>query len=389
MVPVRVAHVIPDLATGGAEMSLVRLLEGLDRARFASLVVTLRDGGSLTERAQRAGARVVSLGMRTTLPSPATIARLRAALRAFAPDVVQGWMYHGNLAATLGGRLLPERPAVTWNIRQSLASLDRQRAGTRLVIRANALLSRRADRIVNNSVASARQHAALGFDASRVEIIANGFDSERFRPSAALRRTVRHELGLAPDALLVGMIARFDPVKRHDLFVAALEHAVDRGLDVHAVLAGTGMTAANPDLARLVARPDVAARVHLLGERADVDRLMPALDVLVSASGWAEGFPNVLGEAMACGVPCLVTDTGDCAEIVGDGGVVVPPGDASALHTALDALLRMPQHERCAIGAAGRARVAAEFSLARCVARYAALYEEVARPLHSARGRTA
>lgn len=370
-------------------MSLVRLLEGLDRARFVSLVVTLRDGGTLTERAQRAGASVVSLGMRTSLPSPATIARLRAALRAFAPDVVQGWMYHGNLAATLGARLLPERPALVWNIRQSLASVRHQRAGTRLVIRANALLSRRADRIVNNSVTSARQHAALGFDASRVEIIANGFDTERFRPSAALRRAVRHELGLAPDALLAGMIARFDPVKRHDLFVAAIEHAARSGLDVHAVLAGTGVTAANPDLARLVSRPDLAARIHLLGERADVEHLMPALDVLVSASGWAEGFPNVLGEAMASGVPCLVTDTGDCAEIVGAGGVVVPPGDASALHAALDALLRMPQRERVALGEAGRERVAAEFSLARCVARYAALYEEVARPVHSVRGRTA
>jgi glycosyltransferase involved in cell wall biosynthesis len=377
--PIRVGHVIPDLATGGAETSLVRLLEGLDRARFASLVVTLRDGGALTERAQLAGAHVVSLGMRSRLPSPFTIARLRARLRAFAPDVLQGWMYHGNLAASLGVRLVPERPALVWNIRQSMASLAHQRAATRPVIRVNAMLSRRADRIVNNSVTSARQHAALGFDASRVEIIPNGFDTERFRPSAAVRRAVRSELGLAPGALLVGMIARFDRVKRHDLFVAAVAHAVRGGLDVHALLAGIGMTAANPDVARLVSRAGVDGRVHLLGERTDVDRLMPALDVLVSASGWAEGFPNVVGEAMASGVPCLVTDTGDCAAIVGDGGVVVPAGDAGALRDALDALLRSPPARRSALGQAGRERVAAEFSLARCVARYATLYEELAR----------
>ena len=153
---------------------------------------------------------------------------------------------------------------------------------------------------------------------------------------------LREALGVAPDALLVGMIARFDPVKRHDLFLAAVAAAARSGLDVHAVLAGTGVTAANPALARLVDGGDLGRRVHLLGERQDVERIMPALDVLVSASGWAEGFPNVVGEAMACGVPCLVTDTGDSAAIVGDGGVVVPPGDGGRLQTASSRPARLP-----------------------------------------------
>ena len=189
---------------------------------------------------------------------------------------------------------------------------------------------------------------------------------------------VRTELGLAPDALLVGMIARCDPVKRHDLFLAAVADAARSELDVHAVLAGTGTTAANPRLARLVSGADIGGRVHLLGERADVERIMPALDVLVSASGWAEGFPNVLGEAMACGVPCLVTDTGDCAAIVGDAGVVVPAEDGLRLAAALDALLRLPDAERVAMGSVARARIAASFTLESCTARYATLYATLA-----------
>ena len=359
-------------------MALVRLLEGLDGARFASLVVALRDGGALVAPAQRAGAQVVSLGMRTRVPSPRTIARLRTALRAYAPDVVQGWMYHGNIAAWLGARLLPERPALVWNVRQSLASLAHERRTTRLVIRASVLLSRHVDCIVNNARTSAVQHAALGFTASRTEIIRNGFDTDRFRPIAAARDAMRAELGLARGVLLAGMVARVHPVKRHDLFLAAVAAAARDGLDVHAVLVGSGATAASPELVRLAAGEGIAERMHLLGERADVERVLPALDVLVSASSWAEGFPNVVGEAMACGVPCLVTDTGDCAEIVGDGGVVVPPGDGARLAAALVALLRLPAPERARMGERGRLRVTAEFTLESCVARYAALYASLA-----------
>lgn len=378
MRPVHVAHLVPDLVVGGAETALVRLLEGLDRARFASLVVTLRDGGALVERARAAGASVASLGMRTRAPSPLTLARLRAALRAFAPDVLQGWMYHGNLAAWLGARLLPVRPAVAWNIRQSLARDAHERGTTRVVIRANVLLSRGVEGIVYNARTSAAQHAALGFDASRAEVVPNGFDTELFRPDPPARAALRAALGIPPDALLAGMVARVHPVKRHDLFLAAIAAAAREGLDVHAVVAGGGAVADDPALAPLVAAAGGAGRVHLLGERQDVERILPALDVLVSASGWAEGFPNVLGEAMACGVPCLVTDTGDCAQIVGDAGVVVAPGDGARLAAALAELLRRPADERRRMGERGRARIVASFTLARCVERYASLYASLA-----------
>jgi len=376
--PIRVAHVVPDLNVGGAETALVRLVEALDRTRFVSLVVTLRDGGALAARAADTGARVVSLGMRSRLPSPVALARLRSALRAFAPDVVQGWMYHGNLAAWAGARLLARRPAVVWNVRQSLATLAHERRTTRLVIRANACLSRRVDRIVNNSRASAAQHAALGFDPQRTEVVPNGFDVELFRPRSDARGALRAALGVTPDALLAGMIARVHPVKRHDLFLGAVAHAVRDGLDVHAVLVGTGASAASADAARLVADARLAGRAHLLGERADVERILPGLDVLVSASGWAEGFPNVVGEAMACGVPCLVTDTGDCAEIVGDAGVVVPAGDGAHLAASLAELLRRPAEERARMGARGRERIRASFTLERCAERYASLYASLA-----------
>lgn len=373
----RIAHVIPDLSIGGAETALVRLLESLDRARFASLVITLRDGGQLGSRA-RAVAEVVSLAMRTRIPAPSTLRRLRTTLRAFAPDVVQGWMYHGNLAAWAGARSLQPRPALAWGIRQSLARIGTQRALTRLVIRAGALLSRDADAIVNNSHASAAQHAALGFAARHVHVIANGFDVERFRPDPAARAALRVALGIPSDAPVAGLIARFDPVKRHDLFLDAAARVHRDAPDLHVVVAGPGCDATNAALARLAARSGLGARVHLLGRCDAIEQVLPALDVLVSASGWAEGFPNVVGEAMACAVPCVVTDTGDSAAVVGDTGIVVPPGDASVLAAGIEGLLRLPATERAALGARARARVASEFTLAACTARYAALYSALA-----------
>lgn len=378
--PIRIAHVIPDLAIGGAERALVRLLESLDRTSFVSLVVTLRGGGALVEHAERTGARVVSLDMRRRMPSPRAVLRLRAALRAFAPDVVQGWMYHGNIAAWFGARLLDPRPAVAWNIRQSLASLVHERPVTRLAIRANALLSSRVERIVNNSRASAVQHAALGFDASRVVVVPNGVDTALFRPDPVARIALRTKLGLRSDTFLVGMIARAHPVKRHDLFLAAVAAAVSSGLDVHALLVGRGTAPASTKITQFVATAGLTGRVHLLGERTDIELVLPGLDVLVSASGWAEGFPNAIAEAMACGVPCVVTDTGDCADLLGAAGAVVPPGDGAALAAALVELLRLPAEQRSALGRVGRERVASQFSLAQSAACYAALYEELTRP---------
>jgi glycosyltransferase involved in cell wall biosynthesis len=376
---IRVAHVVPDLALGGTETALVRLLENLDRTRFASLVITLRDGGALVERARRSADDVVSLHMGSRLPSPLVLARLRGVLRAFVPDVVQGWLYHGNLAAWAGARLARTRPALVWNVRQSLADVAHERPLTRLVIRAGATLSTQSDAIVNNSRTSIAQHAQLGFDASRTVHVPNGFDTTLFRPSDAARAALRAELGLRPDALLAGLVARFDPVKRHDLFLAAVAGAVRSGLDLHAVLAGSGVDRANARLRQAIGALRLDDRVHLLGTRHEPASLLPALDVLVSASSRAEGFPNVVGEAMACGVPCLVTDTGDCAAIVADAGIVVPPGDATPLAEALVRLLRAPAAERIAMGERGRDRITSTYRLEQCVARYAELYAALVR----------
>lgn len=222
----------------------------------------------------------------------------------------------------------------------------------------------------------AGQHA-LGYKPTSYRIIPNGFDLERFRPDPIARQMVRNELHIPHHAPVVGLIARFDPQKNHLGFLQAARYVAEQMPEVHFILAGRNVDPQNPQLSLAVSSLNLANRVHLLGQRHDVPRLMAALDVLALSSSYGEAFPSVLGEAMACGAPCVVTDVGDSALIVGDTGRVTPPGDMRALAQALVEVLTMPEEERSALGMRARERIAQRFEISKVVAEYERLYEEL------------
>jgi glycosyltransferase involved in cell wall biosynthesis len=371
----RVCHVITGLFTGGAEMMLHKLLTAGGGDPERTVVVSLMGLGVIGPRLQEAGFQVHTLGMQRSLPSPRGFLALRRLLITFRPDVVQGWMYHGNMAALLATRVSGLRVPVAWNVRQTVYRLADNSPTTATLIRAGALLSRHAGAIIYNSRPSSEHHGALGYDMRRMHVIPNGFDLGRFRPDAAARESMRVELALAPDTKLLGMIARYDPMKDFPTMLQAMSRVVARVPDARLVLAGRDVTADNAELGAHIRNNNLEAHVRLLGEVADTPRLMSALDVLCSSSAWGEGFPNVLGEAMACGVPCVATDVGDSADIIGDTGIAVPPRDPAALGDAVMRLLAMPNDDRQALGAAARARVTQRYALADVAARYDELYE--------------
>jgi glycosyltransferase involved in cell wall biosynthesis len=371
----RVCHVITALGTGGAETMLWKLLAASDGLRAGATVVSLRDAGTVGPRIRALGVPVVEVGI-GAMPGLGHARRLVAAVRAAHPDVVQGWMYHGNLAALLGARGTG-RPVV-WNIRQSLGRLADEKPGTAFVIRAGALLSRRARVIVYNSRVSAAQHERLGYAADRSRLLPNGFDVHRFRPDPAACGRLRDRLGAPPHARVVGMIARFHPMKDHANFLAAMARLLPADPALHVVLAGTGVVASNERFARLMPGDPWRARIHALGEESDVAALLAGLDVCALSSSRSEGFPNVVGEALACAVPCVVTDCGDAAEVVGHAGAVVEPGDPAAFAAAVRRLLDLAPEERARLGDAGRERIMREYSIESVARRYEALYEEVA-----------
>ena len=369
-------HLITGLATGGAEMMLFKLLSYIGCGANEARVVSLMGGGPMRERIQSIGVAVDSLNMRRGMPSFSALRQLRKIVWRYRPDLIQGWMYHGNLAASVAGWFCRNNPPVVWNVRQSLYDLKHERSLTRWVIRANARLSACADAIIYNSRTSARQHEEFGFDASRTFIIPNGFDTEVFRPDENARAGVKRELGVADDTILIGLIGRYHPMKDHRNFLNAAALLGKDFPDVSFLLAGREVDAGNPALGAMIAEMELSGRVFLLGERKDIPQLNAALDI-ASSSSWGEGFANVVGEAMSCGVPCVVTDVGDSAWIIGDTGRVVVARDPGALALAWRDLIALGHYGRQALGGRARQRVIENFSLGAVAQQYEDLYESL------------
>ena len=371
----RVCHVINSLALGGAQQMLVKLAETHAACGVESHVVALR-GGPLKERLDAAGVPCTSLGIGSNANLPLIRSRLRAQLDCIAPDVVQGWMYVGNLAATMARR--PRHGALAWNIRHSLHGYAREKPLTGLTIRLNGMLSRRPVAIVYNAQVSREQHAAHGFFDDRALVIDNGFDLDRFRPDPAARQVWRDRLDLpGDDSLLVGHVGRFHPQKDHETMIRAFAGAAAKDPRLVLVLAGEGLDHENTLLTGLVSSLGLGSRVRLLGPVMAVHELYPAFDFFVLSSSYGEAFPNVLGEAMACGVPCITTRIGDSARIVGDLGHVVEPGDVQALSSAMITFAGKTGKPDSDLARACREHVGDHYSLSVIAERYARLYDSL------------
>lgn len=374
---IRTTHIITHITTGGAESMLYKLLSALDAGRHGSAVVSLMHESMESSRiVETLGVPVHYLGMRKGRPTSLALWRLARLARSLNTQLIQGWMYHGNLAALAFKYLAGNKPPVVWNIRHSLYNLKDEKPLTRMMIRAGARMSAKTDRIIYNSQTSASHHESFGYQPSRRVVLPNGFDTDHFRPSEAARRALRQELGVAECAALVGMIARYHPVKDHGNFIQAADHVHAVWPDVHFVMVGREVTLGNPLFRDRVNVADAKAHFHLLGERRDIPELMAALDMLVSSS-WTESFPNVIGEAMASGVACVVTDVGDSASILGGYGVVVPPRDPCALAKGISDLLGAGEEGRRLLGLRARQRILDEYSQDKVAAQYDALYNEV------------
>lgn len=366
-----------ELTLGGAEMMLWKLVSRLDRSRFDPLVVALssRVDGML-DLFDRADVPYHIVGMRSSMDASALF-RLIAVLRKFQPAIIQGWMYHGNLAATCAGYCAPGRPAVMWNIRGTL-NLPQEKRLSALLIRLSGKLSFLPQKIVNNSLESAIEHEEeLGYRPLKRVILPNGFDTDVFCPSIEARRSFRTSLSLQEDTVLVGLIGRYHAMKDHGNFLHAAALLSPQFPHVHFVLAGENVDADNAHLSSLITSLGLNDRTHLLGVRSDMSAVTAALDIAVSSSSGGEGFPNVIGEAMSCGVPCVVTEVGASASVVGDTGASVPPRDPQRLARAIADFIEAGPDRRRELGRRARERIMEQFSLETVVEQYQDLYMRV------------
>lgn len=363
----KVLHVITSLNRGGAERMLVGLLgAGKDRYkdRENAVAVSLISNSLMTEEARATGARVYELGFRQSKPSLWGLVRLIGIIRREKPDVVQGWMYHGDLAALIA-LYLSGRRAVTrlaWGIRCSDMDLSNYGFALRCVVRLCTRFSRLPDIVIANSWAGLRVHMALGYEPRWYDVVPNGTDIERFRPQPEKRNEMRATLGLPLEKRVLALVARVDPMKDHDLALRIAR----ADPDLHLLLVGKGTETL-----------DLPPNATALGQRDDVEDVLAAADGLLSSSAYGEGFSNSIVEGMAAGLAPIVTDIGDSSMIVGDTGWVVPPRDEAALSAAVQAFLEMPDAELATLRAKARLRVIERFTLPVAVDRFLAAYREI------------
>jgi glycosyltransferase involved in cell wall biosynthesis len=371
----KLIHIITGLNTGGAEMMLCKLLSKMNQEKFEIKVISLTDIGPVGGKIKQLGIPVIGLGMQRGVPNPFFILKLAKILRKENPDILQTWMYHADLLGLLSGKLAGIKNIV-WNIRHSNLDPTINKKQTIMVAKLCSMLSSNPSRIICCSQASLDCHKDLGYNKEKMVVIPNGFNLDLFKPNKHSKQLLE-ELSLEEDVFLVGHVARWDGQKDHANLIKAAKFVIEEQPNVHFVLCGDGINDNNETLSSLIKEEGIEGNIHLMGRRDDIPELMPQFDLLVSSSKAGEGFPNVIGEAMSCEVPCVVTDVGDSAYIVGNTGFVVPPEKPDLLAKAIIQFLSLSKNEREHLGKLARERVQNYFSLDLIVKRYEKVYLEL------------
>ncbi|NMB53711.1 MAG: glycosyltransferase [Leptolinea sp.] len=372
-----VTHIITGLDTGGAEIMLKKLLQAVDRDKYPSRVISLTTRGIIGEQIAALGVPVTAMGMRPGRISLADIGRLAGEIRDQKPDVVQTWMYHADLLGGLAARRVGVH-WIAWNIRNSTLDWKKSKPSTLLTVSICSILSHFIPRkIVVCSQAAARVHQQVGYAGWKMRVIPNGFDLAVFKPDQETGIKQRALLGLNRDVPVVGLAARYDRQKDHETFFKSAAVVLQSLPDTHFLLCGEGITPKNPVIRGWAAGTGREEQFHLLGRWTDMPLFHAACDVEVSSSAYGESFSNVLGEAMACGIPCVSTRVGGAEEVLGETGQIVPPKNPEALGNAILTILKQPATKRQEMGMAGRERMLHNFDISLVAQEYSRVWNDM------------
>ena len=371
---IRILHVITSLNQGGAEGVLERLTNGL-KSNFDHIIISLIGKNSYLENEiSKNGGAVFNLNVNGFFSAVTAILSIIKIARNYRADIIQTWLYHADFLGTLA-RLLSGKRLLVWSVRCS--SLDRPDAPwtTHILIRILSIFSFIPDGILFNSFSGRAAHKALGYR-SEMTVIPNGFDLQKFQFNPDSREKFRSEIGVTNHMFVVGFIARFHRIKDHRCFLSAAKYIHSTNPHVRFVLVGLGMDSKNLELVGDIEKVGLRNFVTLLGSRSDIPCVMSGLDCLTLTSK-SEGFSNVLGEAMALGLPCVSTDVGDARLILDDIGKVVPVGDAQAVANAIQTIINLGSARRLSLSRRNRKKIQDEYDLNDTVKRYTSFYKDI------------
>jgi glycosyltransferase involved in cell wall biosynthesis len=372
-----ILHIITGLDRGGAELQLRRTVDAF-RRDGRQVVLSLRPSGALAPSIEELGCQVVCANIGSRLLT--TAQGVQSALKAVSQqnfDVIVGWLYHGMTAAYAIRSWRFRRKPLIWMVRSSLAAYRGMSLSSRANVRLARSLSKAPEAIVYNSARSAEEHAAFGFAKERSEVIHNGIDSGSFNFTEDARAKARRELDVRPQEVLVGLVARYHPVKDHHSFIASARIVAEQNRDVRFALFGKGADTENAELIGKLRQAQLVDRFILGGERVDMACLLPGLDIAVNSS-LSEGFSNTLAEAMMSQVPCVATDVGDSAVIVGTTGRVVRPSAPAEMASALTELILLSSEERRRLGVRAREHALRNFSTSAADSKFRAVLARIA-----------
>lgn len=373
----KVLHVIVDLDVGGAESMLKRLIESNPATIPETAVISLTSLGVIGETLRARGVCVYTLEMSSFWHFPIILWRLLRLIRLYRPTIVQTWMYHADLLGGLAARLAGTR-SVVWNVR-STAIPQGPLSVTFWLVRLCAICSYYIpERIICCANSAKAAHVKLRYAAHKMIVIPNGYDFFVFESDLNSRMKTRLDLGLDDSDIVIGVVGRFDPLKDFRNFVSAASYINAQQGDVRFLMVGRGNEWSNATLRGWIERAGLVKSFHLIGQQADVANSLAAMDIFCLSSV-NEAFPNVLAEAMAMGLPCVVTQAGDAADILGDNNFVVPVKDPVSLADALLRMCRLDPVDRKMLGERNAKKVREEYGIEKIRQKYEEVYVEVSR----------
>jgi glycosyltransferase involved in cell wall biosynthesis len=355
----KIAFLIRDLDYGGAQRQLVTLVKALNKESFDITVLCFYSGGCFEKDLKDSGVKIISLEKQGRWDLFKFFWRLVQKLKHIQPEVLHGYLGDPNLLTIFLKPLFPSIQMI-WGVRGSNVDFSDYDWLSRLIFPWECFLSQFADLIIVNSNAGRAFHLAHGFPADKMVVIPNGIDTERFKPDPEARTKIRLEWGISEETVLIGLVGRLDPMKDHPTFLKAAALLCQQWQDVRFVCVGSGPENYAQKLYQLTNDLSISEKVIWPGACADMPAVYNALDI-ASSSSYSEGFPNVIAEAMACGVPCVVTDVGDSAWIVGDTSRVVPPRNPEALAAGWSNLIKQKQYRNPVTKVITRSRIISEF----------------------------